>query len=79
VNQRITIHDTPNFRWVYELRAGDTWTTHPAGGIVVCAPDRPPIWCREEDGKLVQEVLGPAPSVDASGFLLPVIPVFKAY
>lgn len=49
-----------SLRFVRELGPGETWTTHPSGGIIVAHPDRKPLWCREaEDGSYVQEWLEP--------------------
>lgn len=47
-------------RYIYELKPGDTWTTHPGGGVIVCNPESKPIWVHEVDGQVIRDVLEPA-------------------
>jgi hypothetical protein len=60
--ERVIVHRTPNFEFFYEPRTGDAWMPHPLGGIIVCNPERKPIWLHAVDGFLVQEVLEPVAS-----------------
>lgn len=59
MGEKVTVHRTPNFHWIYELQPGDTWAPHPAGGVIVANPERKPLWCHVTDGYLVQEWLEP--------------------
>lgn len=49
-----------------EITEGETWAPH-AGGIVVCHPERKPLWCHMVGGAYVQEWLEPSgPDIPAT-------------
>lgn len=50
----------PDVLWLRELKPGETWTVHPAGGVIVAHPERPPVWCYRSGGVVVEEAIEPA-------------------
>jgi hypothetical protein len=44
-----------------ELTDGETWAPHPVNGIVICHPERAPLWCRMDAGAYRQDWLAVSP------------------
>lgn len=47
-----------------ELKPGENWAPHPAGGIIIVHPERPAVWVREVDGKVASDTLSLQPAVN---------------
>lgn len=48
-------------KFVRNLEQGENLHPHPAGGVIIAHPERPPVWCRVVDGLLVESVIEPDP------------------
>lgn len=45
---------------LHVLQDGEDWRTHPAGGVIVAHPERPPKWVRVEHGIVVETPIEPS-------------------